>query len=259
MGINSHTFVADTSQEAADDFFPAYAGMRNRFGRERAWSPMTREQFEQLRSLRGAVVGGSPQEVVEKILFQHELFGHQRFMAQVSVGHLPHSKALRAVELLGTEVVPAVRAELERRSSAPSAASGQPDCLERGVALPVGDEAGHPLVMDQEAKCHPLVDLDPGVACGLPADQDKQLVAGRDELLRIHADVGPARCPRLPKGAHAIMPAGELGQVEQRRSGAPLHVRIDVPQDGLPITAVPVLEGGATSSSSCGPIAAEYR
>jgi len=74
--------------------------------------------------LRGALVVGSPQEVVEKILFQHELFGHQRFMAQVSVGHLPHFKALRAIELLGTEVVPAVRAELERRSSAPSAASG---------------------------------------------------------------------------------------------------------------------------------------
>jgi len=124
VGINSHAYVADTSQEAADDFFPAYAGMMNRIGRERGWSPMTREQFDQLRSLRGAVVVGSTQEVVEKILFQHDLFGHQRFMAQVSVGHLPHSKAMRAIELLGTEVAPAVRTELERRSSAPSAASG---------------------------------------------------------------------------------------------------------------------------------------
>ena len=124
VGINSHTYVADTSQEAADDFFPAYAGMMNRIGRERGWSPMTREQFDQLRSLRGAVVVGSTQEVVEKVLFQHDLFGHQRFMAQVSVGHLPHSKAMRAIELLGTEVAPAVRTELERRSSAPSAASG---------------------------------------------------------------------------------------------------------------------------------------
>ena len=55
---------------------------------------------------------GGPQEVVEKILFQHELFGHQRFLAQISVGHLPHAKAMRAIELLGTEVVPAVRAEI---------------------------------------------------------------------------------------------------------------------------------------------------
>jgi probable LLM family oxidoreductase len=124
VGINSHTYVADTSQQAAADFFPAYAGMMNRIGRERGWSPMTRGQFDQLRSLRGALVVGSPEEVVEKILFQHELFDHQRFLAQISVGHLPHAKAMRAIELLGTEVVPAVRAELERRASAPSAASG---------------------------------------------------------------------------------------------------------------------------------------
>jgi probable LLM family oxidoreductase len=124
VGINSHTYVADTSQQAADDYFPAYAGMMNRIGRERGWSPMTRAQFDQLRSLRGALVVGSPQQVVEKILFQHELFDHQRFLAQISVGHLPHSKAMRAIELLGTEVVPTVRAELERRAAAPSAASG---------------------------------------------------------------------------------------------------------------------------------------
>jgi probable LLM family oxidoreductase len=112
VGINSHTYVADSSQHAADEFFPAYAGMMNRIGRERGWSPMTRRQFDELRSLRGALVVGSPQEVVEKILFQHELFGHQRFLAQISVGHLPHANAMRAIELLGTEVVPAVRTEL---------------------------------------------------------------------------------------------------------------------------------------------------
>ena len=117
VGINSHTYVADSSQQAADEFFPAYAGMMNRIGRERGWSPMTRQQFDELRSLRGALVVGSPQEVVEKILFQHELFGHQRFLAQISVGHLPHPNAMRAIELLGTEVVPAVRAELERRAA----------------------------------------------------------------------------------------------------------------------------------------------
>jgi probable LLM family oxidoreductase len=116
VGINSHTYVADSSQQAADEFFPAYAGMMNRIGRERGWSPMTRRQFDELRSLRGALVVGSPQDVVEKILFQHELFGHQRFLAQISVGHLPHANAMRAIELLGTEVVPAVRAELERRA-----------------------------------------------------------------------------------------------------------------------------------------------
>ena len=86
VGINSHTYVADSPEQAAREFFPAYAGMMNRIGRERGWSPMTREQFEFLRSPRGALVVGSPQEVIEKILFQHELFGHQRFLAQISVG-----------------------------------------------------------------------------------------------------------------------------------------------------------------------------
>ena len=103
---------AADQQRAADEYFPSYAAMMNRIGRERGWPPMTRRQFDELRGLRGALVVGGPQEVVEKILFQHELFGHQRFLAQISVGHLPHAKAMRAIELLGTEVVPAVRAEI---------------------------------------------------------------------------------------------------------------------------------------------------
>ena len=78
---------------------------------------MTREQFEAGRSPRGALVVGSPEEVVEKILFEHELFGHQRFMAQISVGTMPHAKVMRAIELFGTEVAPAVRKELARRSA----------------------------------------------------------------------------------------------------------------------------------------------
>jgi alkanesulfonate monooxygenase SsuD/methylene tetrahydromethanopterin reductase-like flavin-dependent oxidoreductase (luciferase family) len=110
VGINSHTYVAATSQQARDEFFPAYATMMNRIGRERGWSAMTREQFEALCSPRGALLVGSPAEVTEKILFEHELFGHQRFLAQVSVGPVPHAKVLRAIELLGGEVAPAVRA-----------------------------------------------------------------------------------------------------------------------------------------------------
>ena len=88
VGINSHGFVAPTSQAAAERFFPAYAGMMTRIGRERGWPPMTRAQFDALRAPRGALVVGSPQEVIEKILLQHEIFGHQRFLAQMSVGDL---------------------------------------------------------------------------------------------------------------------------------------------------------------------------
>jgi len=99
-------------EQAAEEFLPAYAGMMNRIGRERGWAPIGRAQFDSLRSPRGALVVGSPQEVTEKILFQHELFGHQRFLAQTSIGDLPHDKAMRSIELLATEVAPAVRAEL---------------------------------------------------------------------------------------------------------------------------------------------------
>jgi probable LLM family oxidoreductase len=112
LSINSHAFVGDTSQQAADDFFPGYATMMNRIGRERGWSPMQRPSFDALRTLRGALVVGSVDEVVEKILYQHELFGHARFMAQMSVGTMPHAKVMRSIELFGSEVAPKVRAAL---------------------------------------------------------------------------------------------------------------------------------------------------
>ena len=116
LSINSHAYVAETSQRAGDEYFPTYAAMMNRIGRERGWSPMGREQFEMGREPRGALVVGNPEEVVEKILFEHELFGHQRFMAQISVGTIAHEKVMRAIEMFGTEVAPAVRKELSRQS-----------------------------------------------------------------------------------------------------------------------------------------------
>jgi probable LLM family oxidoreductase len=118
ISVNSHTYVAETSRRAADEYFPTYSAMMNRIGRERGWAPLGREQFEAGRSPRGALLVGSPEEVAEKILFEHELFGLGRFMAQISVGAMPHEKVMRAIELFGTEVAPAVRRELARRSSA---------------------------------------------------------------------------------------------------------------------------------------------
>jgi alkanesulfonate monooxygenase SsuD/methylene tetrahydromethanopterin reductase-like flavin-dependent oxidoreductase (luciferase family) len=73
---------------------------------------MTREAFEMSRTRRGANFVGSPQEVIDKILFQRELFDHQRFLLQLSVGTMAHAKIMRAIELYGTEVAPAVRKEL---------------------------------------------------------------------------------------------------------------------------------------------------
>jgi alkanesulfonate monooxygenase SsuD/methylene tetrahydromethanopterin reductase-like flavin-dependent oxidoreductase (luciferase family) len=117
LSINSHAYVADTSLQAAEEFFPSYAEMMNAIGRERGWSGIRRPDFDALRTRRGALVVGSPQEVIEKILFQHEIFGHDRFLGQISVGTMPHDKVMRAIELLGTEVAPVVRAEVARRTS----------------------------------------------------------------------------------------------------------------------------------------------
>ena len=86
--------------------------MMTRIGRERGWPPMQRPSFDALRTLRGALVVGSVDQVVEKILYQQQHFGHTRFLAQTSVGSLPHDKVLRSIELLGTEVAPRVRAAL---------------------------------------------------------------------------------------------------------------------------------------------------
>ena len=112
LSINSHGLVADTSQAARDLAFPAFARMMDRIGRERGWPPQTRQDFDASTTRRGANFVGSPQEVVEKILFQHELFGHDRFLIQLSVGTLPHAALLRSIELFGTEVAPAVRKAL---------------------------------------------------------------------------------------------------------------------------------------------------
>jgi probable LLM family oxidoreductase len=117
LSINSHGYVADSSERAGDEFFPAYSAMMNRIGRERGWSGLTRQDFDALRTRRGALVVGSPDEVIEKILFQYEIFGHQRFLAQMSVGSLPHAQVLRSIELFGTVVAPAVRDEAARRAS----------------------------------------------------------------------------------------------------------------------------------------------
>jgi probable LLM family oxidoreductase len=120
VGINSHGYIAEDSQQASDDAFPAYADVMTRIGRERGWPPTSRAQFEAQRSLHGALLIGTPEEVAEKILFQHEFFRHDRFLLQMSVGTLPHAKLMRSIELYGTRVAPLVRAEVARREAAPA-------------------------------------------------------------------------------------------------------------------------------------------
>ena len=112
LSLNMHGFIGEDSQRAADDYFPAYAYMMGRLGRERGWPPITRQKFEASRGPHGANLVGTPDEVVERVLRHHQLFGHDRFLLQISVGSLPHAKVLKAIELLGTEVAPVLRREI---------------------------------------------------------------------------------------------------------------------------------------------------
>ncbi|MBA3871164.1 MAG: LLM class flavin-dependent oxidoreductase [Anaerolineae bacterium] len=120
VSINSHGFIADTHEQALDESFPAVQTAMNKIGRERGWSPMQRSQYEASAELRGANFVGSPDDIIEKILFQHSIFNHQRLLIQLSVGTMPHDKIMHAIELLGTKVAPAVRQEIARRIATPA-------------------------------------------------------------------------------------------------------------------------------------------
>ena len=86
--------------------------MMNRLGQERGWPPLDRAQFEAATGLHGHLVVGSPEQVIEKILFQQKALGHDRFLMQTSLGAVSHAAVMRSIELFGTKVAPAVRAAL---------------------------------------------------------------------------------------------------------------------------------------------------
>ncbi len=119
VSVNSHGFIAEESDAAADLAFGPFKETMDRIGRERGWPPTTRQRFDAERTLRGALFVGSPQEVIDKIMYQHELFDHDRFLVQLTVGPMPHADVLRAIELLGTEVAPVVRRETGGPGSRP--------------------------------------------------------------------------------------------------------------------------------------------
>jgi probable LLM family oxidoreductase len=123
VAINTHAFVGETTEAANQAFAAPYLAMMNRIGRERGWPPSGRPEYDALRSPRGALAAGSPSEVIDKILFEHALFGHERYIGQMSVGAVAHADVMRSIELFGTEVAPVVRAEVERRESAAAGAA----------------------------------------------------------------------------------------------------------------------------------------
>ncbi len=119
LALNCHFHLADTSQQASDEYFPAYSTLMNRIGRERGWSPMTRAQFEYLRGPKGPLFVGSPQEITAKLLYLDRLFGNTRFLAQLILEGISHQQVLRSIELFGTQVAPAVQAALASRQRQP--------------------------------------------------------------------------------------------------------------------------------------------
>lgn len=111
MSINSHGYIAPDAKAAIDEAFPYVSAAMNRIGRERGWAPMGRRDFEEGSTLHGAYFVGNAEQIIEKVLFQHQIFHHERFLLQFSVGTMPHEKIMRCIELLGTEVAPVLRKE----------------------------------------------------------------------------------------------------------------------------------------------------
>jgi alkanesulfonate monooxygenase SsuD/methylene tetrahydromethanopterin reductase-like flavin-dependent oxidoreductase (luciferase family) len=110
VGVHALGYVAETTQQAADDFFPGYARTFTEAGKERGWPPVTRAHFDALLSPKGALLVGNPEEVAEKIARHSEaLGGISRITFQVSVASLPHAKLMRTIELLGARVAPVLR------------------------------------------------------------------------------------------------------------------------------------------------------
>lgn len=110
VGVHSLGYVAETTKEAADDFFPGYRHTFNEIGKERGWPPVTRMDFDAQRGPEGALLIGDPNEVVEKIKRHNKILGGiSRITFMMNPASLPHAKLMRAIELIGTHVAPALR------------------------------------------------------------------------------------------------------------------------------------------------------
>ncbi len=113
VGIHAIGFVADTTQQAADDFYPGYARLFGSIGKERGWAPPSRGQFDATRGPAGAYLIGDSKTVIDKLLHLNQVLGGvSRVNFQMTNVGLAHAKMLHAIGLLGSEVAPAIRKEL---------------------------------------------------------------------------------------------------------------------------------------------------
>jgi probable LLM family oxidoreductase len=113
VGLHAIGFLGNTTEQAAEDFYPGYAHTFTEIGKERGWPPATRAQFDALRGPTGALLIGDVETVTHKILYVNDVLGGlSRITFQMGVSALPHQKMLRSIELLGTGVSPLVHQEL---------------------------------------------------------------------------------------------------------------------------------------------------
>jgi probable LLM family oxidoreductase len=116
VAIAGHCYISKTSKKAKEEFFPFYVNYFKSFIKGGAQVRISQTEFEQMAGPQNSLFIGSPQEIIEKILRQYELFGHQRFLAQMDIGGLPFDKVAKSIELLATEVAPVVRREIKQGS-----------------------------------------------------------------------------------------------------------------------------------------------
>ena len=118
VGVTGHGYISNTTQQAKEEFYPYYSNYKSVVNEQlgHGGGKMSRVDYDKLTASDTALFVGSPQQIVEKILQQHELFGHQRFMAQIDIGGLPFEKVAKSIELLATEVAPVVRKATKREN-----------------------------------------------------------------------------------------------------------------------------------------------
>jgi probable LLM family oxidoreductase len=112
LSLNMHGFVSDTTAKAKDIYSAAHLEVMNRIGRERGWPPQGRAHFEASCGPDGNLIVGDPEAVAAKIVELHKVFNNDRILIQMAIGTVPHAEQLRAIELMGTKVVPLVRKEI---------------------------------------------------------------------------------------------------------------------------------------------------
>ncbi len=110
LSVHGHGYISDSNEKAAEEYYSSYAAAMSRLGRERGWGPMTKGQFDSMRSEEGSLVLGDVETVAAKILRWKQILGITRFELHISVGTMPHEKVLSSIDLLGTKVAPIVNA-----------------------------------------------------------------------------------------------------------------------------------------------------